>query len=78
MKNISILEKGDENVLEIIEQFRDHHESVYLEQNKVDSIVENVLRTIKDELPEEAQTVEVFNYITDEVKEKLKGKRIVL
>ena len=65
-------------MLELTEQFSDYPESVYLERKKVNSIVENVIRTIREELPEEAQTVEVLNYITEAVKERLKGKRIVL
>lgn len=52
--------------------------TTYLDEDKVNLVVESVIETIKKGLPEEAQTVEVMEYIVDQIKETLKGKRIAL
>lgn len=65
-------------VLQIVHIGRSISPSTILEETQVNHIVENVINTIKEELPEEAQTVEVLDYITDRIREALKEKRIKL
>ena len=51
---------------------------MYKRQDKVNLVVESVIETIKEGLPEEAQTVEALEFITDRIKERVKEKRIEL
>lgn len=52
--------------------------TTYLDEDKVNLVVESVIETIKKGLPEEAQTVEALEFITDRIKERVKEKRIEL
>ena len=49
-----------------------------LKQELVDEISQKELKNIKNELPEEAQTVEVIEYIISEMQQRLKESRVVL
>ena len=53
-------------------------ETICLDEDKVNLVVESVIETIKKGLPEEVQTVEVLEFITDRIKERVKEKRIEL
>lgn len=53
-------------------------ETTFLDEDKVNLVVESVIETIKKGLPEEAQTVEALEFITDRIKERVKEKRIEL
>lgn len=65
-------------MLNIIQNDFETANTTYLDEDKVNLVVESVIETIKKGLPEEAQTVEVMEYIADQIKETLKGKRIAL
>ena len=52
--------------------------TTYLDEDKVNLVVESVIETIKKGLPEEAQTVEALEFITDRIKERVKEKRVEL
>lgn len=52
--------------------------NVTLEQRVIDKVVTDALQTIKDGLPEEAQTVEVLQYVIDEMMVEVKGKKVQL
>lgn len=52
--------------------------TTYLDEDKVNLVVESVIETIKKELPEETQTVEALEFITDRIKERVKEKRVEL
>ena len=52
--------------------------TTYLDEDKVNLVVESVIETIKTGLPEEAQTVEALEFITDRIKERVKEKRVEL
>ena len=43
-----------------------------LKNSTVDKVVKEVFNTIKTELPEEAQTVEVLEYIVSKLKDRIK------
>lgn len=49
-----------------------------LKQELIDEISHKELKNIKNELPEEAQTVEVIEYIISEMQQRLKESRAVL
>ena len=49
-----------------------------LEQGVIDKVVADALQTIKNGLPEEAQTVEILQYVIDEMMVEVKGKKIQL
>ena len=65
-------------MLNIIQNDFKTSETTFLDEDKVNLVVENVIETIKKGLPEEAQTVEVLEFITDRIKERVKEKRIEL
>ena len=65
-------------MLNIIENDFKTSETTYLDEDKVNLVVESVIETIKEGLPEEAQTVEALEFITDRIKESVKEKRIEL
>ncbi len=65
-------------MLNIIQNDFKISETTYLDEDKVNLIVESVIETIKKGLPEEAQTVETLEFITDRIKERVKEKRIEL
>ena len=52
--------------------------NVTLEQRVIDKVVADALQTIKNGLPEEAQTVEVLQYVIDEMMVEVKGKKVQL
>lgn len=47
-------------------------EKIILKNSTVDKVVKEVFNTIKTELPEEAQTVEVLEYIVSKLKDRIK------
>lgn len=65
-------------MLNIIQNDFKTSETTYLDEDKVNLVVESVIETIKEGLPEEAQTVEALEFITDRIKERVKEKRIEL
>lgn len=65
-------------MLNIIQNDFETANTTYLDEDKVNLIVESVIETIKKGLPEEAQTVEVLELITDRIKERVKEKRVEL
>lgn len=65
-------------MLNIIQNDFETANTTYLDEDKVNLVVESVIETIKKGLPEEAQTVEVLEFITDRIKESVKEKRIEL
>ena len=44
----------------------------------IEATINKVLQMMKSELPEEAQTYEVYNYILEHCKEEIGGKKIIL
>ena len=65
-------------MLNIIQNDFKTSETTFLDEDKVNLVVESVIETIQKGLPEEAQTVEALEYITDRIKERVKEKRIEL
>lgn len=65
-------------MLNIIQNDFKTSETTCLDEDKVNLVVESVIETIKEGLPEEAQTVEALEFITDRIKERVKEKRIEL
>lgn len=65
-------------MLNIIQNDFKTSETTFLDEDKVNLVVESVIETIKKGLPEEAQTVEALELITDRIKERVKEKRIEL
>lgn len=65
-------------MLNIIQNDFEPANTTYLDEDKVNLVVESVIETIKEGLPEEAQTVEALEFITDRIKESVKEKRIEL
>lgn len=65
-------------MLNIIQHDFKTSETTFLDEDKVNLVVESVIETIKKGLPEEAQTVEALEFITDRIKERVKEKRIEL
>ena len=65
-------------MLNIIQNDLKTENTTYLDEDKVNLVVESVIETIKKGLPEEVQTVEVLEFITDRIKERVKEKRIEL
>lgn len=65
---------------QIISGFTDvkNRNNVILEQRVIDKVVADALQTIKNGLPEEAQTVEVLQYVIDEMMVEVKGKKVQL
>lgn len=65
-------------MLNIIQNDFETANTTYLDEDKVNLVVESVIETIKKGLPEEAQTVEVLEFITDRIKKRVKEKRVEL
>lgn len=65
-------------MLNIIQNDLKTENTTYLDEDKVNLVVESVIETIKKGLPEEVQTVEVLEFITDRIKERVKERRIEL
>lgn len=74
------MRKRGENVYQIMESWADakNRNNVTLEQRVIDKVVADALQTIKNGLPEEAQTVEILQYVIDEMVLEVKGKKIQL
>lgn len=74
------MRKRGENVYQIMESWEDakNRNNVTLEQRVIDKVVADALQTIKNGLPEEAQTVEILQYVIDEMVLEVKGKKIQL
>ena len=74
------MRKRGENVYQIMESWEDakNRNNVTLEQRVIDKVVADALQTIKNGLPEEAQTVEILQYVIDELVLEVKGKKIQL
>lgn len=70
--------EGEWEMLNIIQNDFKTSETTFLDEDKVNLVVESVIETIKKGLPEEAQTVEALEFITDRIKERVKEKRIEL
>ena len=58
--------------------FEKSNTEIILEQKIIDTAVEAAICSIKNELPEEARTVEVMEYIIAEMHEFVKQSKIVL
>ena len=65
-------------MLNIIQNDFETANTTYLDEDKVNLVVESVIETIKKGLPEEAQTAEALEFITDRIKERVKEKRVEL
>ena len=65
---------------QIISGFADakNRNNVTLEQRVMDKVVADALQTIKNGLPQEAQTVEILQCVIDEMMMEIKGKKIQL
>ena len=65
---------------QIMESWADakNRNNVTLEQRVIDKVVADALQTIKNGLPEEAQTAEILQYVIDEMVLEVKGKKIQL
>lgn len=49
-----------------------------IESEKICAVCNSVIETLKKELPEEAQSREVIDYVLEECSELLKGKQLKL
>lgn len=52
--------------------------NVTLKKRVIEQVVTDALQTIKNGLPEEAQTVEILQYVIDEMMMEVKGKKVQL
>lgn len=52
--------------------------TVTLSDFQVDKAVQGAIEAIKKELPEEALSEEIFEYVTEQIMEKVKTAKIVL
>lgn len=53
-------------------------EDVNLSSRTIDEVTESIIKVIKKELPEEAQSYDVISFILDNTLNKLRSKRIEL
>lgn len=66
-------------MIEIIADFGDKEDkTIVLERKFVNAVVQKAIATIKKELPEEAQTVEVMECIISEINQAVKKRKIFL
>ena len=66
-------------MLEIIGSTYEQNKTMtLLEQKTIDNAVKEAIRSIKKELPEEAQTVEVMEYVIAELHVVMKQSKVVL
>lgn len=56
----------------------DYLNGVSISEKETDRVVNKVIETLKTELPEEAQCYAVIDSVLDDVKQKIKCKKIVL
>lgn len=66
-------------MIEIVADFTDETDkTIVLERRFVKAVVQKAIATIKKELPEEAQTVEVMECIISEINQTVKERKIFL
>ena len=65
-------------MIEIVPSLKNGMEVTTINQNDVNKAARSAIDAIKNELPEEAQTVEVMEYVISEMDEMIKQKKIVL
>lgn len=65
-------------MIEIVPSLKNGMEVTTINQNDVNKAARSAIDAIKNELPEEAQTVEVMEYVISEMNEMIKQKKIVL
>lgn len=65
-------------MIEIVPSLENGMEATTINQNDVNKAARSAIDAIKNELPEEAQTVEVMEYVISEMDEMIKQKKIVL
>lgn len=63
-------------MIEIITDFAE--ETIVLENSLVRKVAQNAIEAIKNELPEEAQTVEAVEHVISEISQLIREKRVVL
>lgn len=56
----------------------DYLNGVSISEKETDRAISKVIETLKTELPEEAQCYAVIDSVLDDVKQKIKCKKIVL
>lgn len=65
--------------LSIVEKFGDElKKTITLDQKVISDVCDAVIATMVSGLPEEAHTIEVYNYVLNESIELLKTKTIIL
>ena len=67
-------------MLEVYESFHEYgnEKTVVLEEATINKAVDSAIAAIKEELPEEAQTVEVMEFILEEMGKSIKASRVLL
>ena len=65
-------------MIDIVPLLKNGMEATTINQNDVNKAARSAIDAIKNELPEEAQTVEVMEYVISEMDEMIKQKKIVL
>ena len=65
-------------MIEIVPSLKNGMEVTTINQNDVNKAARSAIDAIKNELPEEAQTVEVMEYVISEMHGMIKQKKIVL
>lgn len=56
----------------------DTETGLIVEECKISRAVENAIAAVKREIPEEARTVEVMNYVMKRMRERIRRKKIIL
>ncbi len=65
--------------LSVVEKFGDElKKTITLDQKVISDVCDGVIATMVNGLPEEAHTLEVYNYVLNESIELLKTKTIIL
>lgn len=64
-------------MLKIVQNMPNKKETV-LNEEYIKKAVQSAVESIKNELPEEAQTIEVMEYIVSEMSRSLKEKKVIL
>ena len=65
-------------MIDIVPSLKNGMEATTINQNDVNKAARSAIDAIKNELPEEAQTVEVMEYVISEMHGMIKQKKIVL
>lgn len=63
-------------MIEIVTDFAE--ETIVLENSLVRKAAQNAIEAIKNEIPEEAQTVEAVEHVISEISQLIREKRVVL